>query len=318
MMTTLTDRYVWAVQRSLPEAKRADIDRELRASIADAVDARTENGEPESTAERAVLLDLGEPARLAAGYSNRPLTLIGPDLYVDYIRLLRTLLVIVLPIVVVVLAIIGIFAGAGFGQTLGTVIGTTLTVGVHMCFWTTLLFVVLERTGNRRPLKAFDPDHLSPLPVANAVKTSDFVATIVYALFSIGVLFWQQNSGIFTNADGSSIPVLNPGLWSFWFPFLIAVSIVQLIHAVYVYRRGRWTFALAAADALLQLASGIPLIGLLVTGQLLNPAFFAEFGADAVMAPGGVGNLITAAAMIVIVVGASIDRFVKAARTPRI
>ena len=37
---TLTDRYVWAVLKSLPEAKRADIDRELRASIADDIDAR--------------------------------------------------------------------------------------------------------------------------------------------------------------------------------------------------------------------------------------------------------------------------------------
>ncbi|MEO5535385.1 MAG: permease prefix domain 1-containing protein [Pseudolysinimonas sp.] len=316
-MTTLTDRYVWAVQRALPEAKRADIDRELRASIADAVDARTENGEPESAAERAVLLDLGEPTRLAAGYSNRPLTLIGPDLYVDYVRLLRTLLVIVLPIVVVVLAIIGIFAGAGFGQTVGTVIGTTLTVGVHMCFWTTLLFVVLERTGNRRPLNAFDPDHLPALPVSKAVKNTDLVATVVYVILSIGVLFWQQNPGIFVTADGSAIPVLNPDLWSFWFPFLIAVALAQLIHAVYVYRRGRWTYALAGVHALIQLASGIPIIVLLMSGRLLNPAFFAEFGADALMAPGGAGNLVAAVAIAVIVVGASIDRFVKAARTPR-
>jgi hypothetical protein len=186
-----------------------------------------------------------------------------------------------------------------------------------MCFWTTLLFVILERTGNRRPLKAFDPEHLPPLPVANAVKVSDLVATVVYVIFSIGALFWQQNSGIFTNSDGTSIPILNPDLWSFWFPYLIGVSVVQLVHAVYVYRRGRWTYPLAALDALLQLASGIPLIVLLVTGRLLNSEFFAQFGAATFMAPGGVGNLVTAASMIVIVLLASIDRFVKAARTPR-
>lgn len=313
---TLTDRYVWAVQRALPEGKRADIDRELRASIADAVDARTENGEPQTDAERAVLLDLGEPARLAAGYANRPLTLIGPELFVDYARLLKVLLAVVLPIVVVVLAVIGIFAGDGVGATIGTGIGTTLTVGVHMCFWTTLAFVILERTGNRRPLSAFDPDQLPALPVTDRVKASDMVATAVYVVITIGALFWQQNSSIFTTAEGASIPILDPALWSFWLPFLIAMSLLLLVHAVVVYRAGRWTWVLAVAHAVIQLAAGIPVVVLLVTGRLLNPAFFAQFGADAVMRPGGAGNLATAVAITLIVLGAIVDRFVKTARTP--
>ena len=43
MTTTLTDRYIWAVQRSLPEHQRDDIDRELRGTIADTVDAKIRN-----------------------------------------------------------------------------------------------------------------------------------------------------------------------------------------------------------------------------------------------------------------------------------
>ena len=42
--STLTDRYIWAVQRSLPEAQRADIDRELRGTIADTIDGKREAG----------------------------------------------------------------------------------------------------------------------------------------------------------------------------------------------------------------------------------------------------------------------------------
>lgn len=44
-MTSLTDRYVWATVRSLPEKQRSDIERELRTSIADAVDAKTDAGQ---------------------------------------------------------------------------------------------------------------------------------------------------------------------------------------------------------------------------------------------------------------------------------
>ena len=63
---TLTDRYVAATLRSIPVDKRDDIDRELRASITDAVDARVESGSDPAEAEERVLTELGDPARLAA------------------------------------------------------------------------------------------------------------------------------------------------------------------------------------------------------------------------------------------------------------
>ena len=42
---TLTDRYVHAVLRSVPEARREEIGRELRSSIDDMVEARTADGD---------------------------------------------------------------------------------------------------------------------------------------------------------------------------------------------------------------------------------------------------------------------------------
>src|SRR4051794_17665934 len=48
---TLTDRYVAATLRSLPERQRPEIERELRASIADAVEDRIEGGTKPKAAE---------------------------------------------------------------------------------------------------------------------------------------------------------------------------------------------------------------------------------------------------------------------------
>ena len=45
-MTSLTDRYVTATVRGLDEAQRADVERELRATIEDMVDARLDTGTP--------------------------------------------------------------------------------------------------------------------------------------------------------------------------------------------------------------------------------------------------------------------------------
>ena len=91
-MTTLTDRYVWAAARTLPDAQRAEFDRELRERIGDATDALVETGRAPADAERMALVELGDPAALAASYVDRPLQLIGPRYYLTWWRLLKLLL----------------------------------------------------------------------------------------------------------------------------------------------------------------------------------------------------------------------------------
>ena len=68
-MDTLTDRYVAATVRELTQDQRDDVDRELRGTIEDMVEARLDAGAAASReeAEREVLVELGDPIRLAAG-----------------------------------------------------------------------------------------------------------------------------------------------------------------------------------------------------------------------------------------------------------
>ena len=96
---------------------------------------------------------------------------------------------------------------------------------------------------------------------------------------------------MFDDADGRPIPVLDVGLWAFWIPVFIALAVLTLLHAIVLFRVGRWTVPLlVGAIALNVVAVGI-LIWLLVTGQLLNPAYFAEFEWEHVVAPDGIGTL---------------------------
>ena len=67
--------------------------------------------------------------------------------------------------------------------------------------------------------------------------------------------------------------------------------------------------------ALLNLASAAVVIWLLVTGQLLNPAYFAEFGWDDVFAVDGVGTIVTVLGVTVIAIGGIVDAAVKTRRT---
>ncbi|MFT8395973.1 permease prefix domain 1-containing protein [Propionibacterium sp.] len=128
MNATLTNRYIAAVIRTIPQRQRNDVARELGASIADQVDARVAAGEETATAEREVLTDLGDPDALAAGYTDRPLQLIGPHYYLAWWRLLKVLWAIV-PVCAAFGVALGMtLAGEPTGHIIGSVAGLVISV----------------------------------------------------------------------------------------------------------------------------------------------------------------------------------------------
>ncbi|MFB8768399.1 permease prefix domain 1-containing protein [Nocardiopsis alba] len=148
--TTLTDRYVWTVTRHLGAEAGPDVARELRASIRDRVEAGIEAGNDPATAEREALTELGDPETLAREYGELPRHLIGPALYPDYVRLLRALLAILAPLALALLFVDRFESGAGGLGEIGVEAAVVLvTVTVHVAFWTTLVFAIIERAPRR-------------------------------------------------------------------------------------------------------------------------------------------------------------------------
>ncbi|GIE94426.1 permease prefix domain 1-containing protein [Paractinoplanes rishiriensis] len=289
-MTSLVDRYVYTALRRVPEGQRADIDRELRASIDDAVDARVEAGDTHDAAVQAALRDLGDPDRLADSYAGRAGYLIGPELYPVWRRLLRLLLTIVLPIVVGVTVFVQLLNDPEIGAVIGSVISVILNVGVHMAFWTTLVFVVIERTGHGRTelRTTWTPDDL-PQYEPRHMSVTDLAANLVWPVLLIAALVLQQFT--FT-----AEPVLNPANWTFWWPFLIVMVALRGAYSVWIYRSGRSRLTAVVNAALVLLTSG-PMVWLLATDRFFNPEYtgFAEIGT------GDAKNWITVTVITVIV-----------------
>ncbi|MEZ5190059.1 MAG: permease prefix domain 1-containing protein [Schumannella sp.] len=290
MTATLTDRYIWAVQRSLPEQQRDDIDRELRGSIADAIDARVEAGADAGAAERETIVELGDPYRLAAGYADRPLHLIGPALFPDYIRLMKVLYGIVLPI-----AVVGVTLGVllsqpdSAGEVIGAVAATAMGLIVHLGFWTTLVFAVIERANAGKPLaSAWNPDMLPDLPATGAVRIGEPIASAVFLLIMTVLVLWQQLFPFVTDDRGEGLPVLAPALWTLWLPVLAVIAVLELAFAIAVYRAGRWSVPFAVVNAVLALAAGGILVWLFTTNQFFDPRFAAQLEIGSLVAPGGV------------------------------
>ena len=268
MTTSLVDRYVYTALRRVPEKQRADIDRELRASIEDAVDARVEAGASRDAAVETTLLELGDPDRLADRYADRPHFLIGPELYGVWRRLLVVLLSTVLPIVVVVAVAVRAFGeDVTVGALIGEAIGTTLTVGAHLAFWTTLSFAIVERTGmGKADLRGTWSLKDLPRYEPGAITAAQLGSYVVWPMLLIAAIVLQH----FTFTD---VPVLDPAGWPRWWPALIVLIALKAVWAVWLYRLGSWTRAVIAVDAVLAVLTAAVLIWLLATGRFFNPAF---------------------------------------------
>ncbi|GAA2373561.1 hypothetical protein Cme02nite_02340 [Catellatospora methionotrophica] len=279
-MTTLTDRYVETTLRRLPPRQRPDIERELRASIEDAVEARVAGGEDQSVAETAVLTELGDPARLAAGYADRPLYLIGPALFVDYTRLLTVLLSSVVPIVAVIAAVVRVVDGAPFGTVLGSAISAALTTAVHIVGWTTAVFAVLERTGARwspdegRP---WTPDAL-PAPASRRTRRSELIIESVATVALAAVILWSPSLKLKLDGSGEPIPVLDPWLWDTGVVYALVALVLASLFLTFARYHAGWRPVLGVAGGLAQAAPAALLVWLAAQEHFLNPAFIAATG----------------------------------------
>jgi hypothetical protein len=271
--TDYTERYVAAAMRTVPEAQRADLGAELRGSIDDQIDARVDNGEAFDEAEKAVLTELGDPEKLAAGYTDRKLSLIGPRYYLDWWRLLKLLWAIV-PVCAVVGVSIGMtIAGEGFGAIMGTVWSVLISSIVHVGFWTTLVFVIVERTEAHanRGVGTWTLEQLPQLH-QRGVGFPELVANLVFLVLIAGALLWDRFIGFVPGFGGLSF--FDDGLWPWWMLVLAVLMLCEAALSIVVYLRGRWTIGLAVGNAVLALAVAVPAVVLVVQGRLLNPDFF--------------------------------------------
>lgn len=275
-MTTLTDRYIAAVTRGIPSAQRPDLDRELRALLADAIEDRVEAGLAVADAEYAAIAELGDPMVLASTYRGRPLQLIGPALYPTWTRLIVLLEAIVVPIVLVTIVIVWLFRGEGIGEAIGAGFWIALETGVHLAFWTTLLFAIVERTDSARATAVpWTPDALAdsttdasgPTTLADLLWTAAF-ASVIVAVFTVS---WFVSP--FADATGAPITLLDPWMLQTGLAIaIIAVPVLGTCFAVahHAERGGR---ALSVVAFLVDVIGGVALIIVGLSGHVLNPAF---------------------------------------------
>lgn len=325
--STLTDRYVAAAVRTVPDKQRHDIAAELRASIADDIDARSAGGQTREEIERAVLTELGDPEALAAGFTERPLYLIGPRYYLEWWRLLKLLWCIIVPLGALGIALGQLLSGAGIGEVFGSAIVGAFTVALHIGFWVTLVFAILERDPGTSSLERdrapksgpwapWTVDQLPEIRLAGA-GVADLVASLVFLGLAAAAVLWDQLVG-FVRVEGAPLPILSPALWPGWILGLLVVIGLEVVFAIALFRMRRFTPLLAVVNAALALAVAVPAMILLSRGMLLNPAFFAAvIPPDSAVEVFDILSLITGFSIVVIAGWDIVDGALKTWRASR-
>lgn len=274
-MTTLTDRYVYATLRSVPEKERADIGAELRGSIEDMIEARRDAGDSAQAAERAVLTELGEPGRLASEYSGKSLQLIGPRYFLVWKRLNLNLLAWVPATVGAIVGVVQVFEESDLGDGIGAVISAIFTTAFQILFWSTLTFAILDRVDVEDGIEGWTVDKLPQIPGARSVSLGDAAGSSAFIILMMVALVGQHFRSWVEGSDGDDVPVLNPDLWSGWLPFLLGALVVSLVIEVWKYRVGRWTWPIAGATIAASAAFALPVAWLAHQDELFNLDFLA-------------------------------------------
>lgn len=303
-MSTLTDRYVWGVLRSTPAAGRADLEPEIRAMVADAVEARIAAGVAPAEAERAAVTELGDPDVLAARYTDSTMVLIGPRWFPEWKRLLTLLLPIVVPIAILATTGAAYLGGQQPAELVGVAVSAGFNVAIQLAFWITVVFAVIERSGEAQAeVKAagmtWTPDRLPELPKGKASSAAETVVACVAMIIGASFMVWQQTAKPVT-IDGTSYPVIDPALWSFWMPWFLGLLAIELVMTLLRWRAGGWTFGLAIVNTITNIAFAVPALWLFSNGMLFDPGLeraVVDLIGDAPLAPAG--------AVIVVVIAAS-------------
>jgi hypothetical protein len=291
MNTTLIDTYVTEVGRRLPGKNRKDIEAEIRSTLQDMLDERSQKTGKTVDDEMilAVLKEYGSPDKVAATYQGERY-LIGPRLYPIFTLVLR-----------IVLAVTGILAAIGLGIALYHIVGNPQdvfatiikAVGNFIASMVialgniVLIFAILEwalfRAGAKLDLKdlpqarEWDPRSLTKVSGPTQVKMGETIVEIVGAFAAIVIFnFYPQIIGFTPSLNGvvgsgwaigfgslTFTPLLSQAFFHF-VPFLTLVWALTIILDIILLRMGQWN-----------VVTRICLIGLKIVNIVIAAALLA-------------------------------------------
>jgi len=258
----LIERYLQEIGRHLPANRRADILSELRSSLNDSLEARTD-GQPSDEAVIQIIKDMGAPREVAASYYPEGQYLIGPELFPLFQLIIR----------IVMAATVG-------GQLISAIVSLTVSHradfleflqilnSIPAALGSVVLVFAIMQWFNVHPdfkKKDFDPRSLPPLHNDKPVHRGELVFSIVFGTLFLAFLVAFGTSGGFTVKYGVNLltdPVLDK-----YYPWIGVSVVLGILLDIVLLWRGHWEISTRIAKIGTDIFA-LVLLRLLLQGQV--------------------------------------------------
>ena len=291
----LIERYIQDVSHRLSRRLRGDVEKELRSSLHDALDAHAANAGDgvESAAPDDYVVELlrkfGPPAQLAASYRSGTSFLVGPELYPAFLKTMKIVAIVIVGFVVV--SVVADAIGEDnplFEIAKGLVLSNLISDIVGAMGWVVLVFWIVQLTtsSSRGPAggdilgtpnateaasvswdphtlpKRDDPDRIGRTGLM--VEIAIMIALVVlFAVFPRAV-----GATVSTNGERHWVALLGPGflagrgLLYVGFMATVALNVMLLWH-------DRWTIPTRIFDLAISVVFIAALIPMVTGGNVV-------------------------------------------------
>ena len=282
----LIDRYAAQVGKHLPAKTREDIERELKSTLEDMLEDRSQKlGRPVDEAlELELLKEYGAPDKVAETYHSSRY-LIGPRLYPMFTFVLKIVFTVLSALalvgLVVALSKVG-FAGREFAQTLmqtaSGYVGGAITAFGNIV----IVFAILDRVLPDSEIKGlktdqeWDPATLLKEQDPDAVKRGELIGEIIFTFIALVMInFYPQILGLSFSVDGEwfFVPMFSDAFFRF-LPWINLTFLAEIILDLYLLRRNNWSAITSVAKIIVEAASLAITIAIFVTPGIIG--FTAE------------------------------------------
>ncbi|MFV1467274.1 MULTISPECIES: hypothetical protein [Idiomarina] len=267
----MVERYIAAVQRELPEKKRDDISRELKANILDQIDALESQQGSVSDAEVAGLLKaMGHPRKVALQFCP-PTPLVTAELMPLYLHTLYMVLGVLF--VISTVEITGRWLGGAEMSLLLFMKGIAIDflASGYFAFTTiTIGFAVMSRSRTKETAEVAGTCKWSPEKLPAAGKSWQHIslqnifsdlATLLFLVMLIWYPLWQPDSGTQSIFTEQALTILR------WFTPVIAIA---MAHSLWQLRTRLWTRNMLMLNIAVSAAFLLVSVGLLMLSPVLQ------------------------------------------------
>lgn len=297
----LIERYVSAVGSKIWGKNRKDIESELRSSLLDTLEEKTEGREASEEEVVELLREFGDPSEVASRYNSDKKYLIGPQLY-DLYMLIIKIVCIAVSIGLTISIVVDIMKSQ---QQFNTLVWEAIYI-VPKYFSTlvstvgliTIIFALIEKSAIvKEEDLSLKNKTWNPRKLPEVVKDYDEVkrySKIIGILFIVLILiilnFFPDKIGIYYGASARSnwefVPIFKDGILAKFIPLWSILLLLKLTLNVLLIKDGRWRKSTRIFNVLI-LIGNIIVFAMLITRQdfininailMKNPSLEQELG----------------------------------------